>query len=791
MKNEINQINNIENKDNFLLLKQTNRFAKIPKLYQKKRVSFFAKVKNVQIMSSKKEHINCTKLFQTKTLLNNNNYINLYNKSKTINYNLFKNNTLNKSNINTINTTSNNSNSNLILNNTNNNSINNINNNTILNNQMNNSVTNIMSNNLFNSNTFKNTINYTNNSIQENLSENIDEKKNDIFNESNENADINDETEENIPVHISNYKGGLKGNRDWGFSKSDAKGKLISKGKIKNIMNSYNRKNDDNLKFQSLFENSSNIKKRLLYDEKNKLNTINNKQNDFKNDTNIKNNTNSISNKILFSPNINYFNKIKRLNFDQPFKYTNLSKNKTKNEENNKVTKIPKLMISLTKKDFNPKLKIFNYETSGRDTEKNKKRPILINSEFKNNKYSQTEENFFNKNKIKKGLFSLNINESNLGKNYFHSKSLLKKFNQVKNNQESFRSYNNYNSLIHSYSLKKKNINLTNCSKLIRHIKININNISKINLDDIIFSLENIKFKNYIENFLDNKSIIIISSINKKFHKNFRHLIYNKYYNNIILNRNNNKKHINQIITSVLKYSSDKLKNLSKEDIKQIYNSFNYKSIYNENIIKDLTRTFPNDKTFNKNSLGYYKLYNILTSYSNFNKQIGYTQGLNFICAIGLTLFDKEEEVFVFLDGLINRFELDSYMGINNKNLVKNLGYFSKLLNKYDPEIISFFNSKLLNHEFFSTNWILTLFSNCMDRECLVIVWCFMIIFGWKFFYCFSIELLKYYSYDILKTDGNAINYKMKQLLNNDIFEQNLSMIIKNTFQLMKNNITL
>jgi hypothetical protein len=248
---------------------------------------------------------------------------------------------------------------------------------------------------------------------------------------------------------------------------------------------------------------------------------------------------------------------------------------------------------------------------------------------------------------------------------------------------------------------------------------------------------------------------------------------------------------MNKIIKSLLKYSSSKLKNISKAEIGKIYNSFNYKSIYNENILKDLPRTFPNDSTFNKNSLGYYKLYNILTSYSNFNKQIGYTQGLNFISAIGLSLFDSEQEVFVFLDGLINRFELDKFMGINNKYLVQNLKYFSNILNKYVPDIISFFDNKLLNHEFFSTNWILTLFSNCMSKNELIIIWCFMIVFGWKFFYCFTIELLNFYKEDIFQTNENELNFKMKKILNDDKFEGNLNVLIKNTFQLMKNNISL
>ena len=710
-----------------------------------------------------------------------------------------KNLTLNKSNINTINTTMNNSNNNTFFNNTNNNSI-----------------TKIISKNLFNNN---NTLNYkiehNKNNLKDNLNEKIDKNnkndKNDK-NDKNENIDedenivesdedanikdlINDETEEKMPVHISNYNGGLRGNRDWGLSKTDVKNdKLISFGKGIYVNSSNIKKNNvNNFKFQVLLNNCGDIKKKLLYEGKNKLKkeNINIK---------LKNVNNNISNnKILFSSNTNVENKIKKLNFDQPIKYIKISNsNKNiiinrKNSELNKLCKVPRIEIDLTKKENNFTLKKTNYVNSNPNTNETSRRNIGehrkgINSIDKSFGYNPTEESSFNKDTIKNRSVSPRNNKLDVNNAFFHSKDIINKYND--NNNQSDRNYKEYKFIFPS-KIKRNNLN----ERLIRDNNNNIinlsNNKSKTNLNDFIFEIGNIKFKHYIENLLDDKSLIILSSLNKNFYKNFRYVIYNKYYNYIILDENNRKEYMNKIIKSLLKYSSNKLKNISKAEIGKIYNSFNYKSIYNENILKDLPRTFPNDSTFNKNSLGYYKLYNILTSYSNFNKQIGYTQGLNFISAIGLSLFDSEQEVFVFLDGLINRFELDKFMGINNKYLVQNLKYFSNILNKYVPDIISFFDNKLLNHEFFSTNWILTLFSNCMSKNELIIIWCFMIVFGWKFFYCFTIELLNFYKEDIFQTNENELNFKMKKILNDDKFEGNLNVLIKNTFQLMKNNISL
>jgi len=792
MENKLNESHLNSTGGNSLFFLNEKKLIKIPKLYQKKKVPFLYNSTNKSKIATIKKYEKYTKIFKSK-LLKFSNGIHLYNKSNTLNNNYMKNLTLNKSNINTINTTMNNSNNNTFFNNTNNNSI-----------------TKIISKNLFNNNTLNYKIEHNKTNLKDNLSDNL--YKNNINNNINENANdhenivesdedanikdlINDETEEKMPVHISNYNGGLRGNRDWGLSKTDVKDdKLISLGKGINVNSSNIKKNNaNNFKFQVLLDNCGDIKKKLLYEGKSQLNRKKKENINIE----IKNiNNNICNNKFLFSPKTNIESKIKKLNFDQPFKYikiSNFNKNiivNRKNSELNKLCKVPRIEIDLTKKENIFTLKKSNYMNTNPNTNETTRRNIGehrkgINSIDKSFGYNPTEESSFNKDTIKNKSVSPRNNKLDVNNAFFHSKDLFNKYND--NNNQSDRNYKAYKFIFPS-ATKRNNLN----ERYNNNIIINFNNKkSKTNLYDFIFEIGNIKFKHYIENLLDDKSLIILSSLNKSFYKNFRYVIYNKYYNYIILDENNRKEYTNKIIKSLLKYSSSKLKNKSRAEIGKIYNSFNYKSIYNENIIKDLPRTFPNDSTFNKNSLGYYKLYNILTSYSNFNKQIGYTQGLNFIVAIGLSLFDSEQDVFVFLDGLINRFELDKFMGINNKYLVQNLKYFSNILNRYVPDIISFFDNKLLNHEFFSTNWILTLFSNCMNKNELIIIWCFMIVFGWKFFYCFAIELLNFYKEDIFQTNENELNYKMKKLLNDDKFEGNINILIKNTFQLMKNNISL
>ena len=310
------------------------------------------------------------------------------------------------------------------------------------------------------------------------------------------------------------------------------------------------------------------------------------------------------------------------------------------------------------------------------------------------------------------------------------------------------------------------------------------------NLYDIISRSNNFKPKKFLLNFLDEKSIMILSSINRQFYIHLRIIFYNEIYKRIF----NDKKNIfiNKIKISMFSYASNEIKNCDKAKLLEIYESYgNEKSIYDDLIKNDINRTFPHDSNFQKNSLKYTKLYNLLTRYSNYKKSIGYAQGLNFIVANAMSYFEKEEEVFLFIDGLINLFKIENYMGENNCSLTLQIKKYSNIISKYMPDVIKYLAKKLLTHEFFSTGWILTLFSNAMNNKNLMTTWCFMIVFGWKFFYCFVIQILHFYRNDIYKTSENNLSKKMKKLLKEERFNNDIKQIINNTFYFMSQNIIL
>ena len=467
----------------------------------------------------------------------------------------------------------------------------------------------------------------------------------------------------------------------------------------------------------------------------------------------------------------------------------NIDKNNIKSNSNiNSINKNSEKSTNNSKNDLNKRyFEIFK---------DNNNISIFVSDEDEEDKTDKEEKDGEKSPHINKLVTYFNDAKKNLKKsNYFNKSSnprnfmdiispnkssIIQNYNKIEDDELSNRTIkvpifvdvNLLNNLIEN-NINKKNINL----------KIN-------NLYDIISKFNTFKPKNYLLNFIDDKSLMILSSVNRQFYINLRILFYSNIYKKIFSNEKIN--FINKIKLSLFKYASNEIKTCNKIKLKEIYESYGNKtSIYDDLIIKDINRTFPYDLNFKQNSAKYKKLYRILTRYSNYNKLIGYAQGLNFIVANAITYFDNEEEVFLFMDGLINLFKVENYMGENNINLTSHIKKYSNIISKHIPDVIKYLEKKLLTPDFFSVGWILTLFSNAMNNKNLLITWCFMIVFGWKFFYCFVIQILLFYKSDIYKSNENNLSKKMKRLLREERFNNDIKKIINKTLYFMSQNIIL
>ena len=506
-------------------------------------------------------------------------------------------------------------------------------------------------------------------------------------------------------------------------------------------------------------------------------------------------NSNRIKNNYIIKDKSNIINK----NSTQISNISNISctkriikrVNKTKMIENSNINQVINLIYSKKDSDLNNNQNLYNNNhtlnnniLNNMNIFKGKK----LNKDSKIINYNITystnsNSDFFYLNNDNDSQSDTDKEENSISKNYLSN--IKKNFDNAKKvlNRTINCKENGKNIII------PKKINSCNNNKNYINNKNFINN-KKVNNQFNIKIIYKIFKNNNIGKYLDKKSWINLSLLNKSFYKKQRFLLIQIYFHKIIRDKNCEKNKI-YLLKNIFMYSSEELKIKNKLEIIKKYNYYStkIKSNYKEDILKDISRTFPNDINFNEKIKK--KLYNLLICYSNFNKNIGYTQGLNFIAATCLYYFKNEEDAFVFLDSFINRLELHNLLGFNNDTLIQKIKYLELLLNKYIPDLIKYLNSKLLNHEFFTTGWIISIFSNKMDKKRLLICWCFMAVFGWKFFYSFIIQLLIMYKDSIIKTEESKLCFKMKNILIDNQFIKDFNYLIKKTLLFMIDNIIL
>ena len=333
--------------------------------------------------------------------------------------------------------------------------------------------------------------------------------------------------------------------------------------------------------------------------------------------------------------------------------------------------------------------------------------------------------------------------------------------------------------------------------KRFKSISLNLNKQPKkpqhLKNKNILYEIiENNKILQILYSFceFDNNLLNKFCLLSKNIYKKIKPLIYQRISSIIFkYNENNNTK--NKIKKYLMKNNSSLMK-LSSTILHKKYTDliFENNNKYDVDIRKDLTRTFPDNILFKYGNTYYNKLYHILTAYSNFNKNIGYIQGLNFLAANIIYFFEDEIDEFVFLDAIIHKFDFNKILdkNLNNNFFVKKLEKINLLLMKKLPKLNKFLSNIKLNFDFFITNWILTLFSDSIDTEYLTIIWDFMGIFGWKFFEYFVLNVFILCENSILNSTQNNLTYIKKNIFRNENFKKNFNNLIKDTVHSLIND---
>ena len=348
--------------------------------------------------------------------------------------------------------------------------------------------------------------------------------------------------------------------------------------------------------------------------------------------------------------------------------------------------------------------------------------------------------------------------------------------------------------LIDEYKIPKKNIKYfviyTNvCSNSIRRL----------------LKTEENKEKNKISNFKTNDGKIKIFKI---LVKTIPYLQFNDYNKLLLCSKKANKKLKNKIYAHVLKQ-----KNISNEirliiwqnklNVKEVKNKYKYQEILskaNDEKVKklielDVTRTSVKDKENEKEIKN--SLINVLYAISQFNDDINYYQGMQYIVLFLMELYGEEESFYLFLSLLLNT----EYPLLFEKNLQKLKIFFyvfKRIISLFEPELHSFLNINNLPVDLFLPPWFITLFSGAHhflrkveDNTPIVIrIIDFFILYGWKSSMSVGCALLHTYEQEIIKLDFENLNkFLLNDILKQDFFlNKNINLIenCMNEFKISK-----
>jgi len=106
-------------------------------------------------------------------------------------------------------------------------------------------------------------------------------------------------------------------------------------------------------------------------------------------------------------------------------------------------------------------------------------------------------------------------------------------------------------------------------------------------------------------------------------------------------------------------------------------------------IFKDIDRTFPNHTLYkDRYSTGQKSLYKILSAYSKFNTNVGYVQGMGFICAVFRTYLDEEYTFWQIHTLMISpKYQLQDIYALGFPKLKLIYYTFLSLLKEFNEEV--------------------------------------------------------------------------------------------------------
>jgi len=166
----------------------------------------------------------------------------------------------------------------------------------------------------------------------------------------------------------------------------------------------------------------------------------------------------------------------------------------------------------------------------------------------------------------------------------------------------------------------------------------------------------------------------------------------------------------------------------------------------------DIPRTFPEMMFFDKEQQQ--SLLRILHAYANFNPDVGYCQGMNFVAGLLLLVsqngdfretprLEKEEETFWMFVCLMEHGTLSGFYRKRFPLLRRYFWAFDRLVAEILPDLQKHFLQENVQHAVYLHQWFLTLFINCVPLPMVLLFWDSIVCVGLEMILPITVSLLK------------------------------------------------
>lgn len=187
---------------------------------------------------------------------------------------------------------------------------------------------------------------------------------------------------------------------------------------------------------------------------------------------------------------------------------------------------------------------------------------------------------------------------------------------------------------------------------------------------------------------------------------------------------------------------------------------------HGEQIDLDINRAFRAHVLFRERyGKGQIALYNVLKAYSNYDREVGYTQGMCEIAAM-LLMYMPEEDAFWTLVQLLNEpeYAMRNMFMTGFPALHTAFYVHTQLVRRFLPKLSAHFEKENITTIFYATKWFMTIFIDVLPFEFCLRVWDVLFFDGMRLVHTIALRILERFQKQLLAMPFDQLMYHLTSL---------------------------